>query len=216
MWWQHRLWSTYSSLYYLDTTHTNANITPIKCQQRQMKSWRVRLYFPTRTIRRRNINFEYLWQQQSSHNDFIWDQETGNYPRKIQHRHVLLIYTGYFQLEMGIAVTKQTELNSNEFVLKFIGKEFISPNDPFWNSFLTFNITVPQTRWVKVDLEIFFLTLKQILWISSNEQLFLETKIEPLLQQLINNNLQSRNISSLIQVFLVRASELLAATTTDK
>ncbi|KAK4883863.1 hypothetical protein RN001_000134 [Aquatica leii] len=95
---------------------------------------------------------------------------------------------------MGTALSHNVDLSTNEYILKFIGKESISPNDPFWNRFLAFNISLPKT---------------------SEDQLALDTKIEPFCQQLLTNNLSSGNIGFLMQVFLTRASELLAATNTD-
>lgn len=46
---------------------------------------------------------------------------------------------------MGTAVSRNLDISSNEYCLKFVGKETIIPNDPFWNRFLTFNITPPTT-----------------------------------------------------------------------
>ncbi|KAF5307529.1 hypothetical protein FQR65_LT06884 [Abscondita terminalis] len=95
---------------------------------------------------------------------------------------------------MGTSLSHTVDLSTNEYILKFIGKETISPNDPFWNRFLAFNISLPKTN---------------------EDQLALDTRIEPFCQQLLQNNLSSGNIGSLMQVFLTRASELLAATNTD-
>ncbi|GJQ81413.1 hypothetical protein Trydic_g18278 [Trypoxylus dichotomus] len=95
---------------------------------------------------------------------------------------------------MGTSISRNVELSSNEYLLKFSDKENISPNDPFWNRFLAFNIKPPTT---------------------STDQLSLDTKIEPLCQKLLTNNLQSGNIGSLIRVFLTRCGELLGATNTN-
>ncbi|XP_017771961.1 PREDICTED: dymeclin [Nicrophorus vespilloides] len=95
---------------------------------------------------------------------------------------------------MGIAISKQIDLSTNEYILRFIGKEHISRNDPFWNTFLSFNITLPS---------------------NSNEQLALESRIEPYLQQLLNHNLHSANLGALLQVFLIRATELISANDTN-
>ncbi|KAJ8925444.1 hypothetical protein NQ315_009277 [Exocentrus adspersus] len=95
---------------------------------------------------------------------------------------------------MGTAVSRNLDISSNEYCLKFVGKDFITPNDPFWNRFLAFNITPPTT---------------------SNDQLALESRIEPLCQQLLQNNLHSGNLGSIIQLFLIRSTELLSATNSD-
>ncbi|KAI4467070.1 dymeclin [Holotrichia oblita] len=95
---------------------------------------------------------------------------------------------------MGISISRNVDLSANEYLLKFADKENISPNDPFWNRFLAFNIKPPT---------------------SSTDQLSLDTKIEPICQKLLVNNLQSGNIGSLIRVFLTRCGELLGATNTN-
>ncbi|KAK5648996.1 hypothetical protein RI129_003888 [Pyrocoelia pectoralis] len=95
---------------------------------------------------------------------------------------------------MGTALSRTVDLSTNEYILRFIGNETITPNDPFWNRFLAFNISLPKT---------------------SEDQLALDTKVEPFCQQLLSNNLKTGNVGCLIQVFLSRASELLAATNTD-
>ncbi|KAJ3649162.1 hypothetical protein Zmor_020918 [Zophobas morio] len=95
---------------------------------------------------------------------------------------------------MGTAVSKNLDLSTNEYLLKFVSNQPISQNDPFWNRFVAFNISPPMT---------------------SNDQLALESKIENLCQLLLKNNHISGNLGSIIDVFLSRASELLAATTTD-
>lgn len=48
---------------------------------------------------------------------------------------------------MGTAVSRNFDLSTNEYCLRFVGKEIISLNDPFWNRFLAFNITPPVTRY---------------------------------------------------------------------
>nr|XP_023020039.1 dymeclin [Leptinotarsa decemlineata] len=95
---------------------------------------------------------------------------------------------------MGQAVSRSFDISSNEYCLRFIGKETIVANDPFWNRFLAFNITPPMTI---------------------NEQLAIESKIEPLCQELLKNNLSSGNFNSLIQCFLTKSTELLSATNSN-
>jgi hypothetical protein len=95
---------------------------------------------------------------------------------------------------MGTAVSKNLDLSTNDYLLKFVSSQPISQNDPFWNRFVAFNISPPMT---------------------SNDQLALESKIENLCQLLLKNNQTSGNFGSIIDVFLARSSELLAATNTD-
>ncbi|CAH1999813.1 unnamed protein product [Acanthoscelides obtectus] len=95
---------------------------------------------------------------------------------------------------MGKVVSRNLDLSSNEYCLKFSGPESISLNDPFWNTFLAFNIVPPTTV---------------------NDQLALESRLEPLCQELLKNNLATGNFGSLIQVFIVKSIELLSATDTD-
>ncbi|XP_072387855.1 dymeclin [Diabrotica undecimpunctata] len=95
---------------------------------------------------------------------------------------------------MGKAISKNLELSTNEYCVRFVGTEPISKNDPFWNRFLAYNL-IPPT--------------------SLNDQLSLETRIEPLLQALVKNNPTSGNFSTLIQIFLERSTELLSSTSTQ-
>lgn len=95
---------------------------------------------------------------------------------------------------MGTAVSRSADFSSNEYLVRFVSREHISSNDPFWNRFLAFNISPP---------------------VTSHEQLSLDSRIEPLFQQILSNNLSSGNVGSLIQVFLIRSSELLASANTE-
>ncbi|KAJ8970965.1 hypothetical protein NQ317_012642 [Molorchus minor] len=92
---------------------------------------------------------------------------------------------------MGTAVSRDLDISSNTYCLRFVGKESISPNDPFWNKFLAFNVTPP---------------------ITLDDQLAFESRIEPLCQALLTNNLTTGNLSSLVQLFIVKSTELLSAT----
>ncbi|KAG5891999.1 hypothetical protein JTB14_007747 [Gonioctena quinquepunctata] len=95
---------------------------------------------------------------------------------------------------MGQSVSRNFDISSNEYCLKFVGKETIVANDPFWNRFLAFNIVPPMTM---------------------NEQLIIESGIEPLCQELLKNDLSSGNLNALIQLFLTKSTELLSATNTN-
>ncbi|CAG9761840.1 unnamed protein product [Ceutorhynchus assimilis] len=95
---------------------------------------------------------------------------------------------------MGTTVSKSSDLSINDYCLKFVAKEAISLNDPFWNRFLAFTITPPTTR---------------------SDQIILESKIDPLCQELLKNNLSSGNLGTLIHLFISRSSELLVATDSE-
>ncbi|CAH2084173.1 unnamed protein product [Euphydryas editha] len=95
---------------------------------------------------------------------------------------------------MGIAVTKYSDISTNELVERFCSNEIICPNDPFWNQLLAFNIQIPA---------------------NVEEQLILDSSAEALLQKFLQNNPQTGNLGSLVQVFITRATELLAAPNSD-
>ena len=55
---------------------------------------------------------------------------------------------------MGASNTNLSKnLASNEYIMKLVGTEHISSNDPFWNQFLSFSSTIPKNMFV------FFLNL---------------------------------------------------------
>ncbi|KAJ2939348.1 hypothetical protein O0L34_g13445 [Tuta absoluta] len=95
---------------------------------------------------------------------------------------------------MGVAISRYTELSSNELLTRFCSAEVICPNEPFWNQLLAFNITPPS---------------------SAEEQLMFDASSEALLQKFLQNNLQTGNLGSLVQVFITRATELLATPNSD-
>ncbi|XP_045490131.1 dymeclin [Pieris rapae] len=95
---------------------------------------------------------------------------------------------------MGISVSRYSDITNNEFVTRFCSTEVICPNDPLWNQLLAFNIQLP----ANVD-----------------EQLIFDSNTEPLLQKFLQNNPATGNLGSLVQVFITRATELLAAPNTD-
>lgn len=95
---------------------------------------------------------------------------------------------------MGTAISKNLELSTNEYCVKYVGKEPISINHPFWNTFLSYNL-VPST--------------------TVDEQLAFESRIEPLLQELLKNNPKTGNFGTLIQIFIEKTNELLSATITE-
>ncbi|KXJ73999.1 hypothetical protein RP20_CCG014259 [Aedes albopictus] len=91
---------------------------------------------------------------------------------------------------MGMNVSRHDDLGENEYLKRFVGKEHIPAyNDEFWNSFLQYHINLPT---------------------NSQEQLSLDSRLETLCQSFISHNLSTGNFGSLINVYLVKVSELLA------
>lgn len=95
---------------------------------------------------------------------------------------------------MGIAVSRYSDLADNELLIRFCSTEVLCPNEPFWNQLLAFNINPPS---------------------SAEEQLIFDSSTEALLQKFLVNNPQTGNLGSLVQVFITRATELLASPSTD-
>lgn len=92
---------------------------------------------------------------------------------------------------MGISSSSISDLKENEYLKRFIGKDSLSPNDPFWNQLLSFTFTPPKT---------------------CADYRLLEENTQVLLTTLLTNNLQTGNFRSLVQVFVSRAAELKAST----
>uniref|UniRef100_A0A1Q3F6N5 Dymeclin n=1 Tax=Culex tarsalis TaxID=7177 RepID=A0A1Q3F6N5_CULTA len=91
---------------------------------------------------------------------------------------------------MGMNVSRQVDLAENEYLKRFVGKDHVPAyNDEFWNSFLQYHINLPT---------------------NSQEQLSLDSRLESLCQSFITHNLSTGNFGSLVNVFLVKVSELLA------
>lgn len=95
---------------------------------------------------------------------------------------------------MGVAISKYSEISSNELLARFCSAEVVCPNDPFWNQMLAFNINPPA---------------------NAEEQLIFDSSAEALLQMFLQNNPQTGNLGSLVQVFITRATELLATPNSD-
>ncbi|KAK6634510.1 hypothetical protein RUM43_011911 [Polyplax serrata] len=91
-----------------------------------------------------------------------------------------------------MGTTNSKDLTSNEYLLRFSGKEHIPPMDPFWNIFLSFSFNPPSSK-------------------SENE--IVDDKLSKIFDKLLSNNLTSGNFVSLIRVFLNKSSDLLSATT---
>lgn len=96
---------------------------------------------------------------------------------------------------MGTTPSRYDDLSKNVYLEKFCGKKSILPNDPFWNTFLSYNMRPPVTR---------------------NDQIELDSRLDSSCQQLLVNNLSTGNFGSLIQVALMRASNLLASMQNQK
>ncbi|XP_003400539.1 dymeclin [Bombus affinis] len=96
---------------------------------------------------------------------------------------------------MGTTPSRYDDLSKNVYLEKFCGKKSILPNDPFWNTFLSYNMRAPVTR---------------------NDQIELDSRLDSSCQQLLVNNLSTGNFGNLIQVALMRASNLLASMQNQK
>ncbi|XP_053693826.1 dymeclin isoform X2 [Sabethes cyaneus] len=91
---------------------------------------------------------------------------------------------------MGMNVSRQVDLAENEYLKRFVGKEHIPVyNDEFWNNFLQYHINLPT---------------------NSQEQLSLDSRLESLCQNFICHNLSTGNFGSLLSLYLIKVSELLA------
>ncbi|XP_063990178.1 dymeclin [Diachasmimorpha longicaudata] len=93
---------------------------------------------------------------------------------------------------MGTSSSRYDDLSRNDCLERFCAKESIAPDDSFWNRFLSFNMRPPVTR---------------------TDQIELDSRLDGMCQKLLTNNLSSGNFASLIQVTLMRTSELLASVT---
>ncbi|XP_050078991.1 dymeclin [Anopheles maculipalpis] len=96
---------------------------------------------------------------------------------------------------MGMNVSRQVDLTENEYLQRFVGKTHVPAyDDDFWNNFLQYHINLPT---------------------SSQEQLSLDLRLESLCQSFISHNLHTGNFGSLINVFLLKVSELLTLSDTE-
>lgn len=96
---------------------------------------------------------------------------------------------------INVNVSKPVDLNENELLKQFCGKQHISAdNNDFWENFLKFTIKTPN---------------------SSDEQLNLDSRLEQFLESFIQNNQTSGNFGSLISVFLQKAADVLSLNDTE-
>lgn len=97
---------------------------------------------------------------------------------------------------INVNVSKPVDLSSNQYLQKFAGKAHITAdNNEFWDEFLKFSIQTPKT---------------------SDDQLNMDSKLEPFLESFIQSNLSSGNLGSLVTVFLRKTSDLLALSDTER
>lgn len=96
---------------------------------------------------------------------------------------------------INVNVSKPVDLNENELLKQFCGKQHISSdNKEFWENFLKFTIKTPNT---------------------SDEFHHLDSRLEQFLESFIQNNLTSGNFGSLITVFLQKAADVLSLNDTE-
>lgn len=55
---------------------------------------------------------------------------------------------------MGTSASQHADFVTNEYLLRFAGEDSVTPNDPFWNRFLSFTLKAPLTRWVTYNKKI--------------------------------------------------------------
>lgn len=96
---------------------------------------------------------------------------------------------------MGATPSRCEDLSKNVHLEKFCARESIPVDDPFWNTFLSYNMRPPVTR---------------------NDQIELDSRLDLSCQRLLLNNLSTGNFGALIQVALVRINELLAPVQNQK
>jgi hypothetical protein len=95
---------------------------------------------------------------------------------------------------INVNVSKPVDLNSNEYLTRFVGKAHISADD-FYDEFLKFTIKTPQ---------------------SSEEHLSLDSRLEVFLESFIQSNLSSGNFGALLTVFQRHASNLLTLNDSER
>lgn len=96
---------------------------------------------------------------------------------------------------MGANVSKWSDLEDSESLQKLSGDAAIAPEDPFWNGLFSISVRRPSTRgdWSRF-----------------------EKAVHPLLANLVKNQSQTKNLSSLVDVLLMRQQELKQALDSQK
>ena len=96
---------------------------------------------------------------------------------------------------MGATISKWSDLQESEALLRLVGEESVTPEDPFWNGLFSVSVRRPSTK--------------------GGWQSF-EQAIHPLVVTLAKNNEKTRNLVSLVNVLLTRLSELPQALQSEK
>lgn len=97
---------------------------------------------------------------------------------------------------MGSTSSSLSSLKQNPHLLRFVGREHInSKNNEFWQQLLSFAFNNPPR--------------------TTQDAKVLEESVLPLLSSLLENNLASKNIGSLVRVFLNYTTKLKAAAPED-
>lgn len=95
---------------------------------------------------------------------------------------------------MGIGCSSFSQLRENEYLARLSNKHAVSENEPFWNQLFSFQLETPSSR---------------------SEQIALEEVTETFCKCLVEHNQHTGNFTSLIKVFLSRASELKSSAECD-
>lgn len=108
---------------------------------------------------------------------------------------------------MGISISRQTDLSENTYLNQFVGKNHIPATDnEFWNSFLQYQIALPTNRYLYVARFRCIFLIYQVkltcvcldLFIFSEEQLSLDSRLETMCQQFISHNLATGKLRSIL------------------
>lgn len=96
---------------------------------------------------------------------------------------------------MGANVSKWSDLEDSESLQKLSGDVAIAPEDPFWNGLFSISVRRPSTRgdWSRFEKAVY-----------------------PLLANLVQNHTKTKNLSSLVDVLLMRQNELKQALESQK
>uniref|UniRef100_A0A1B6CTK8 Dymeclin n=2 Tax=Clastoptera arizonana TaxID=38151 RepID=A0A1B6CTK8_9HEMI len=92
---------------------------------------------------------------------------------------------------MGTSASQHADFVKNEYLVRFAGEESISPNDPFWNRFLSFTLKAPQ---------------------ESLDDSILSESLKSIYESLLKHNLKTGNLAALLHVLISRSSEVLIST----
>lgn len=96
---------------------------------------------------------------------------------------------------MGASPSRYEDFSKNTYLERFCSKEPIPLDDQFWARLLSYNMRPPLTR---------------------NDQIELDSRLDLCCQKLLVNNQTTGNIGALIQISLIRVSELLSMADSEK